>query len=619
MEGPVARVVAEADAANPLREEPALWRELSATGESEFGAAWLQLLCRMISGVSGAVLVMPRGADTLAPVAAWPADRIGDGELLAAAQIAVAQRRGAVQPPPPGSARPTQISYPILDGETLVGAVALAFDPSGLVETRRCMRQLQWSAAWVREFARRREDRAATEKTQAAGVALDLLAAVLEEPTFAGAARVAATELAIRLGCTRVSFGFLRRGRCHVETISHSAQFGKQMNLVKLLAATMDEAVDQQAIVLYPALNGDDPVLTRAHGELAAAHGAGQVLTAPLFVKDRFVGAAVFERAEGSALDQETLDIADAVVAILGPALEDKREKDRWLILRAGDALGGGLRALLGPGYYRTKLAALSLAALVAFGYFAHGDYRIVADGKVEGAEQRVIVAPFDGYVSEAPVRSGENVKKGELIAALNDRDLLLERLKWTTERQQHLFQYDKDLSTGDRAEANRHKAELEEAEAEMRLVDEELARARMTAPFDGLILSGDLSQSLGASVRRGDTLFRMAPLAGYRAELQVSESQIADVALGQTGDLVVAALPDTSFRFRVERITPVASAREGVNYFQVDGALMEISPRLRPGMDGVGKIENGRRRLVWIWSRSLLHWLSVALWNWTP
>jgi hypothetical protein len=58
--------------------------------------------------------------------------------------------------------------------------------------------------------------------------------------------------------------------------------------------------------------------------------------------------------------------------------------------------------------------------------------------------------------------------------------------------------------------------------------------------------------------------MFEIAPLENYRVELRVNESQIADVLVGQHGELVVAALPDQAFPFEVERITPVAAARDG-------------------------------------------------------
>jgi RND family efflux transporter MFP subunit len=388
------------------------------------------------------------------------------------------------------------------------------------------------------------------------------------------------------------------------------------MNLVRLLGQAMDEAIDQRAAILFPPA-ADEPVATRAHAALAAAHGAVHVLTVPLLVRDSHVGALTLERPGTDPFDQRTVDLADAVGAILGPALIDKRRNDRWLVLVAWDALTAQATRLLGPGHPGRKLG---LAAILVVGLAAHlatGTYRIVAEGQLEGAMRRVMAAPFDGYVAEAPVKAGQQVRAGDTLALLDDRDLTLERLRWVTERQQHATEYDRALSARQRAEAVRFRIQLDQAEAHIRLVDEQLARARITAPFDGLVLAGDLTQQLGAPVRRGDLLFELAPLDRYRVELRVHESQIADVAIGQTGTLLLAALPGEAFRFTITRVTPIAVAQEGRTTFAVDGRLDSGGERLRPGMQGVGKIEVGERRLAWIWLRSLLHWLDLAIWRW--
>ena len=41
------------------------------------------------------------------------------------------------------------------------------------------------------------------------------------------------------------------------------------------------------------------------------------------------------------------------------------------------------------------------------------------------------------------------------------------------------------------------------------------------------------------------------------------------------------------------------------------------MSEVLRPGMEGVGKIELGEARLIWIWSRDLIAWLRLQVWKW--
>jgi hypothetical protein len=50
-----------------------------------------------------------------------------------------------------------------------------------------------------------------------------------------------------------------------------------------------------------------------------------------------------------------------------------------------------------------------------------------------------------------------------------------------------------------------------------------------------------------------------------------------------------------------------------------VEARLLEGFERLRPGMEGVGKITVGSRRLAWIWSRGLLARLRLLAWSFMP
>jgi len=161
--------------------------------------------------------------------------------------------------------------------------------------------------------------------------------------------------------------------------------------------------------------------------------------------------------------------------------------------------------------------------------------------------------------------------------------------------------------------------AQVAQSEAQLSLVEEQLARSQMVAPFDGFIVSGDLSQSLGSPVERGQVLFEIAPLDGYRIALQVDERDIAHVVLGQKGELSVTAIPGERVNFKVTNITPVNTAKEGRNFFRVEAQLESGANRLRPGMEGIGKIYVDERKLVWIWTHSLTDWLQLWIWSWTP
>jgi RND family efflux transporter MFP subunit len=237
----------------------------------------------------------------------------------------------------------------------------------------------------------------------------------------------------------------------------------------------------------------------------------------------------------------------------------------------------------------------------------------------MEAAVKRAAVAPFNGYLKGAPVRAGDVVRKGQVLATLDDRELVLERLKWQSQEEQYAQQRAQALAGRNAAQIAIASAQMAQARAQMALLDEQLARTRVLAEFDGVVVTGDLSDSLGSPVERGKVLFEVAPLDAYRVVLQVDERDIADVRVGQRGQILLSAAPHTPIPFTVENITPVSTAREGRNYFRVEARLAETPERLRPGLEGVGKIEVERRLLVWVWTRQVIDWLRLQLWTWLP
>ena len=101
--------------------------------------------------------------------------------------------------------------------------------------------------------------------------------------------------------------------------------------------------------------------------------------------------------------------------------------------------------------------------------------------------------------------------------------------------------------------------AQEAQAQAQLALVEERIARASLTAPFDGIVVVGDLSQQLGSPVEQGKVLFEVAPLDSYRVELQVDERDIGELSQKQRGELALAGLPFERLPFTVRQITPVS------------------------------------------------------------
>jgi len=584
----------------------------------------------MIAGVSGGVVVAAAPATgRFAPAAFWPEGRRAAAHLAEAVERSLAERRGIVlkRQPAGDASAPSErydVAYPIQTNGKIYGVVALDLAPRTAPEFEAVLHQLQWGAGWLellvhRLGAARLEPGSAEAAKQRLQVVLDLVASALGHERFYGAATAFVTTLANRLACDRVSLGFLKGGRVHVRAVSHSADFGKQTNLVRAIGAAMDEALDQGATVVYPPRSGATARVTRAHEALARQHNAVAVCTVLVAEGRRFVGGVTLERPVDRPFELATVELCEALAAVAGPVLAVQRRDDRWLAVKAIEAGWRQLGHLIGPRHMAFKLTVVGLASVVALLMFATGDYRVSARSVMEARTRLAAVAPFNGYIKEAPVRAGDLVRQDQVLAVLDDRELRLERLKWQSQAEQLVKQRDQAVAKRDAAAAQIASAQLDQSRAQLALLDDQLSRTRLLAPLEGSVVTGDLSQSLGAPVERGQVLFEVAPLGDYRLVLQVDERDIADVQVGQRGELLLTAWPADSVAFTVETITPVSTAREGRNYFRVEAKLDRTPDRLRPGMEGVGKIVAGRRLHVWIWTRQAIDWLRLKLWAWVP
>ena len=266
-------------------------------------------------------------------------------------------------------------------------------------------------------------------------------------------------------------------------------------------------------------------------------------------------------------------------------------------------------------GPLRWSLMALSAALLVASLLPIY--HNVGGQARIEGAIQRVLVAPADGFLKQSLVRPGDRVKTGQILVNMAEQDLQIEYRKWSSELAQHENAYAAALAKADRTQLVINQAKADEARAQVELVEQQLGRSHIQAPFDGIIIKGDLSQSLGAPVKRGDPLLTLAPIDQFRVIVEVDERDIADVKIGQHGKVALSALPWDSWAIKITRITPMASAVEGRNVFEVEAAIDAPADKLKPGLQGIAKIDAGHRPLLWNWTHRGFEWIAIKLWGW--
>jgi biotin carboxyl carrier protein len=434
---------------------------------------------------------------------------------------------------------------------------------------------------------------------------------------FKSAAMALCNHLAATFEADRVSAGLVAGRYVKLLAISHTNQFNRKTELVQAIESAMEEAVDQDIEVVHPA-GPEATMITRAAGELAARAGHVAVVTLPLRRGGKVVGAITMERTLDKPLTVEQLETLRLGCEMITPRLLELEDRDVWLGQRLVRRTRKLLASLVGPQHTWAKVAAIATLGLILFAVFVPGPYRVSAPFLVEATQRQTIAAPFDSYLIQAPVRPGDSVVAGQTILAQLDTSELRHQLaEAVAQRSSYLTQAESARRESKIADAQIAEAEAQSLAARIALLQWRIEQAAIRSPITGIVISGDLSRQLGVKLSAGQKLFEVAPLESLRAKIAVPEARVADLLAGQTGQLAALATPGNYLPFELERIDPMAQVVDNRNIFHAHARLTDAqaAAALRPGMEGVARIDIDRRSYGWIWLHEVIDWVRMKLW----
>ncbi|MAE60282.1 MAG: hypothetical protein CMJ49_02880 [Planctomycetaceae bacterium] len=461
-----------------------------------------------------------------------------------------------------------------------------------------------------------------TNDMQRLRTALEVLAAVNNTRRARAAAMAICNEISARWSAQRVSLGFLHGRYVKLKSISHTEKFTRKMKLVQDIESTMEECYDQDVEIIHPAAD-QAPYVSRAADRLATQHGPSAICSLPLRRDGEPDAVLTVEWAPDQPVDLGQIETLRLTCDLCTPRLVELHEHDRWIGARAAAGSRKVMAGIVGPRHTWAKVTAIAAALVLAFLIFAKGPDRIEAPFVLRATNLRVIPAPFNGFLDEVHVKLNESVKEGEVLATLESKELRLRRSDLLAEQASFATQADMAERDLDSSKVQINRLEAERIAAQVALIDYQLSRTQLTAPIDGVVLStGDIEKKEGMPVETGDVLFEIAPLVELHAELAVPDDRIADMDSLELmgGELASVSHPGVYIPFRVERIHPVAEQIDQRNVFTVRVKLLiekmdERAQWLRPGMEGVAKVENGRKPYIRLWTRKLVNWIRMKLW----
>lgn len=242
----------------------------------------------------------------------------------------------------------------------------------------------------------------------------------------------------------------------------------------------------------------------------------------------------------------------------------------------------------------------------------------LLVEAQVDVAAQRT------GVVAQLLVDVGQPVRKGQLLAALDDRQLTAERnaaqaqlraaeanlQDWQAETRmaeadfrradgmfkaqlntQEQLDHARYKWEGSKFEIEKAQQDLLRAQATLQSVSMELEKTHIRAPFDGVVARRYVR--VGEQVATGDRLFWVTAVRPLQVKFTLPESFIGQIKRGQILDVTCLDEPGVSHAAKVIQVSPVVDPSSGT--FEVLAQLVSSGPNLRPGMTASIRIEKAR------------------------
>ena len=198
----------------------------------------------------------------------------------------------------------------------------------------------------------------------------------------------------------------------------------------------------------------------------------------------------------------------------------------------------------------------------------------------------------------------------------LDRRELLLDEANGLAGRDKFDREARAYEAQGKLAESLIAKADQRQNEAKLNIVRHRLSKTEVKAPFDGVVVEGDMRERLASPVHLGESLFKIVQLRDLLGQLQVDERDIGYLHQGQVGELAFASRPYEKFQVKLERFEPVAEVRQEGNIFVLRVQILSGSEDWwRPGMSGICKLNTGKRSLLWVLMHRTVETLRLWLW----
>jgi len=186
---------------------------------------------------------------------------------------------------------------------------------------------------------------------------------------------------------------------------------------------------------------------------------------------------------------------------------------------------------------------------------------RFDAVGTIEAIEEITVVSEINASVVDIPFTEGSQIMKGELIAQLDDSQLAAEVIRAEALYSQSLSTYNRikkvvEQNAGTQQDLDDALASLKVSEANLKLAQARLDKAKIVAPFSGMI--GSRKVSIGSFLRTGDAITELANLNEIRINFSAPERFLSELKRGSEVIVYSPVYPGHEVKGKIIAIEPI-------------------------------------------------------------
>ena len=426
------------------------------------------------------------------------------------------------------------------------------------------------------------------QQAQSLAVTVEVLSQLDSCTDLPSAASRASHALAVAAQASQVLIAWRDSESKPCKLVADSAN--ASLESTPLLNAAAEEVSLRGDVTIYPCEDHANRHAMLTVAKFAESTSAGSIVAVPMIdEKGQRFGAVLVIDAK-----QET---SVTLLRAIAPAMTGKFATLQTLQPRTWERF---VRTICdGASRSRGKVIAGGLIAFV-LAMLVPLPYQVPTECELQPVERRVVAAPFDGPLQTVMVRPGDVVMKGDTLAKINPREIDYELAGLRAELERAVQEKKGLMVKHDVGASKIASLETERIQLEKALLDYQRDNLEIRSPLSGVIVSGDLRQSEGAPLSKGDTMFEIAPLGEMIVELSIPEEDFVHVQPEMKVQFYLHALPNRMLVGTLERVHPQAELREHDNVFIGEVTVADEHGVLRPGMKGRAWIKGDRQPLGW-------------------